>query len=609
MNILVCVKAVPMDTEIRLSENRNLDRESAGLNLNISDSSAVEAALRLKGSDGRICALSMGTRSAEYVLADLFTRGVDEAFLLSDRKLSGSDTFATAKALSKAVTYLEEKMDICFDLILCGRRAMDGETAQIPGELAARLGRTCISSVRDISLLEEGKISCIRMLDDREKTVLAGMPCVVSVAEYSYRLRLPGIMGKRAARLKQVQYINTGDLGLSEEECGLSGSLTKVISNHEIQHGLRKGPRVTDVQKGIRESAALILESLKGTSGSVGKETVPQYKKDCAEDKGEILVLCPENGDWGLLSRAAAMARETEESFHVRAVVFSSEDEKKAFLYGADLADRIILSESFCDDNLLAEKLAEMVKCRWNSRVILAPALATMRNIMPMMAVHLKAGLTADCTEISLQNDGKLIQVRPAFGNHIMAEIATLSEIQMATVRKGIYPEQKYAVGPDRQAAVWDLRQACLNDRVELVCESAEETNGLYEAELIFSGGTGIGNKEDFREFSALADKAGAMTAASRAAVDKGLIPYSHQVGQTGIAVRPKVYVAVGISGAVQHLAGMLGSKTVVAINTDPKAQIMNYADYGIIGDWKEILPGIVELITLNNRKAQEQIQ
>ena len=207
--------------------------------------------------------------------------------------------------------------------------------------------------------------------------------------------------------------------------------------------------------------------------------------------------------------------------------------------------------------------------------------------IMPMLAGFLKAGLTADCTELTLDEKGELLQIRPAMGNNLLAFIKSLSEIKMATVRPGIYhPVEKRK----RPCSIGEFSPE-LKGRVRLLSFlPQEETSPLSQARVVLAGGMGIGSRENFEILASVAKKTGAALGASRMAVNAGFAPYACQVGQTGVTVHPDLYIAVGISGAVQHLAGMSGSVKVVAINNDSRASIFDYADYGIVADWKEVL-------------------
>ena len=233
--ILVCVKLVPAAAEVEMDGQFRLKRDGANLQVNIADLSAVEAALRMKAeTPGReVTVLSMGPGKAEQTLKELFALGVDRVILLSDRALAGADSLATARALAAASSHLGG-----FDCIFCGRRAMDAETGQIPGQLAAALNIPAVTNVQQVSAQEE--ILCERRLENGAARLQVATPCVLSLCEYVYTLRLPSIMGRRRAKDKQVEVLTAADVGLDIEECGLSGSKTKVIHVDTKAPGLRK---------------------------------------------------------------------------------------------------------------------------------------------------------------------------------------------------------------------------------------------------------------------------------------------------------------------------------------------------------------------------------
>lgn len=254
------------------------------------------------------------------------------------------------------------------------------------------------------------------------------------------------------------------------------------------------------------------------------------------------------------------------------------------------------------NDELYADNLSYLIE-RYRPNIVLLAATVYGRSLGPRVAARIGTGLTADCTGLKIDADTRnLMQTRPAFGGNLMATIICPDHRpQMATVR----PRVMKPLEPDSERSGRILRQQAqlkqdLKTRVLQVVEEAGETVNLLEADIIVSGGRGLGDPKNFALIEELAQTLGGAVGASRAAVDAGWIPYSHQVGQTGKTVGPKVYFACGISGAVQHLAGMSSSDIIVAINKDPDAPIFKVATYGIVGDVLEILP----LITKEFKKA-----
>ena len=223
------------------------------------------------------------------------------------------------------------------------------------------------------------------------------------------------------------------------------------------------------------------------------------------------------------------------------------------------------------------------------------------RDMGPRLACRLKTGLTADCTGLDIDPDsGNVAWTRPAFGGNLMATILCPDHRpQIGTVRPGVF---KKSAPAEAKAQVISEEfhvppEQIRTELLEVIKETAGELVDLEGADIIVSGGRGVGGPEGFAPVKALADVLGATVGASRAAVDSGWISHAHQVGQTGKTVAPKLYIACGISGAIQHLAGMSGSDCIVAINKDPDAPIFDVADYGIVGNLFEVLPVLTEEI------------
>ena len=223
------------------------------------------------------------------------------------------------------------------------------------------------------------------------------------------------------------------------------------------------------------------------------------------------------------------------------------------------------------------------------------------RDLGPRVSCRVKTGLTADCTGLSIDEEsGNVVWTRPAFGGNLMANILCPdNRPQIGTVRPGVFKKCEPAEGKavitneEFHVAAEDIRTQIL----EVISEMGAEKVDLEGAEIIVSGGRGVGGPEGFETIKQLADTLGGVVGASRAAVDSGWIAHAHQVGQTGKTVGPKLYIACGISGAIQHVAGMSSSDVIVAINKDPDANIFNIADYGIVGNLFEVIPILVEEI------------
>jgi len=269
---------------------------------------------------------------------------------------------------------------------------------------------------------------------------------------------------------------------------------------------------------------------------------------------------------------------------------------------GADQA-LIVEGEEYKTYNTYLHTHALETLCdKYRPSVLLIGATINGRDVGPRLACRLKTGLTADCTALGIDEEsGNVAWTRPAFGGNLMAVILCPdTRPQLGTVRPGVFKKPKRNKGGTGPISVESI-QAPGKDLgtqiMELVRTIKEDVPKLEEAEIIVSGGRGLGAPENFSLVRDLAAELGASVGSSRAAVDAGWIPYTHQVGQTGKTVGPKVYIAVGISGAIQHRAGMGSSDTIIAINKDPEAPIFDIADFAIVGDLFEVVPALVQQI------------
>ncbi len=269
--------------------------------------------------------------------------------------------------------------------------------------------------------------------------------------------------------------------------------------------------------------------------------------------------------------------------------------------YGAD--EIILLEHDFLEEREIGfytEAIAQVIREK-KPEIFLFGATSWGRTLAPRIAARLRTGLTADCTDLDVDREKRLLlQTRPAFGGNVMATILTpYHRPQMATVRPHVMKkgERKKGGTPIIQRMKVSLESAHRLTHPRGFIKVEEDTVDLQEAEIIVSGGRGLGKPENFSLIRELASLLGGAVGASRATVDAGWIPSYHQVGQTGKTVQPKLYIAVGISGAIQHLVGMRSSEIIVAINKDPDAPIFEVATYGIVGDLFEVVPLLIKKI------------
>ena len=275
---------------------------------------------------------------------------------------------------------------------------------------------------------------------------------------------------------------------------------------------------------------------------------------------------------------------------------------KMAIHYGADEA--IVVDQKELKDystDGYTKAMCTLIK-KYNPAVLLIGATNNGRDLGPRVSSRMQTGLTADCTELGVDSETRLVKwTRPAFGGNLMATILCPDHRpQIGTVRPGVFKKPEEDTGRKGEIIHETVEFGPDEIRtriVEVITEAGGADVNLEEAEIIVSGGRGVGGPEGFEVLKELTDEIGAQIGASRAAVDSGWISSLHQVGQTGKSVGPKIYIACGISGAIQHVAGMSSSDVIIAINKDPDAPIFNIADYGIVGDLFEIIPELTKRI------------
>ena len=272
-------------------------------------------------------------------------------------------------------------------------------------------------------------------------------------------------------------------------------------------------------------------------------------------------------------------------------------------------ADDVILMDTPVLKNYITEEYAQAIHqliVAFRPSIVLIGATTIRRDLGPRLSARLETGLTADCTKLEISEGGELMMTRPAFGGNLMATImCTEHRPQMSTVRPGVM--QKREKDPSRKGTVIPFEPKFDKSRFKVkLLESVKENKGkidITEAKILISGGRGVGCKENFEKLAALANVMDAEVSSSRAMVDAGIMPHERQVGQTGKTVRPNLYMACGISGAIQHLAGMEESDFILAINKDKFAPIFKVADLGIVGDVNKIIPLLTERLSKEIKK------
>jgi electron transfer flavoprotein alpha subunit/NAD-dependent dihydropyrimidine dehydrogenase PreA subunit len=389
--------------------------------------------------------------------------------------------------------------------------------------------------------------------------------------------------------------------------CGICFKVCQysAINMIEESHTLQNGKTVKKLAVIDLEKCTLCSECVKPCPTAAIELKAETHKFEGKKSYRDIMVFAEQRRDQleGAAFELVGKGRELTDKIGV---------ELYALLVGKDLkgkpekliacgADKVITVADEALFNFLPEPYTNIlvdIIDKYKPSIFLAPSTTQGRALLSRAAATIYTGLTADCTGLDVDESGNLLQTRPAFGGSIMARILTPDmRPQMATVRPKVFkplPED-----PSRKGKI--IEEKFAKERLkstttfEKWIEDTTSAVSIEDANIIISGGRGLGCSENFKLLFELAEILGGAVGASRPTVDEGWIPYSHQVGQTGKTVGPKIYIAVGISGAIQHLEGMRGSDFIIAINKDPEAPIFKVADIGIVGDLFKVIPVLKE--------------
>jgi electron transfer flavoprotein alpha subunit len=586
----ICVKQVPMLIDLRFdAEAGRVVRDGVRLQANPLDNIAtITAVAGLAGLEGaETVAVSMGPPQSEAVVRHAMGLGADRGILVCDPLLAGSDTLATARVLAAAVRRLGAT------LVVLGRHSIDAETGQTGAMVAGLLGWPAVSAVRAFEVTPGG-IRAERDGDDGVQVVEVTLPAVLTVAESAGRERWPSTEERARAASAPLVIWDAGALGLLSSEVGSVGSPTSVgtvrlVSSHRRRVMLDGTP-------------AAMVASL----GAALSETPPAVRG--ASRDGHRSQRAPGAGVWAVIEVGAAGVRRVSEELvgaaaelagvlggAAVAIALGAEAAaaaSRAGLWGADAAIAVPTAGTARGDPAVhAAALGALIAERAPAAVLL-PSTTWGREVAGMVCAQRNLGLTGDAIGFEVDN-GRLLALKPAFGGALVAPIATSTVPVMATVRSGAL-DIAPLVG--RAACPVEVVNPAL-PRARVLETSFTAESGIADltwASTVFCAGMGVG-EHGIALLQRCAEQAGASVAATRRVCEAGWLPRRLQVGLTGHSIAPELYVAAGVRGAFEHLAGIRGATTVVAINSDPEAPIFEACDYGMVGDVRVVLPLLAE--------------
>jgi electron transfer flavoprotein alpha subunit len=618
LRIAVCVKQVPEVSELVLDpETRRIRRDGVPALINPFDRRAVLEAVRLREELGAtVSVVSMGPPQAEAALRECLGLGVDRAVHLCDPGFAGADTLATARALARAIA------EIGADLVLAGRYSIDAETGQVGPEVAELLGAAYLGGVRRLAIerADEGPAHGVKAeceTDDGALDATASFPVVVTCTD-RWKTRVPIVLpDEERAATAAVETWRLSRLGAAGE-LGQAGSPTWVADVRPV--AISRARRRIDARESMDEGVDAALAALDAASAAqAGAVAVPVHRRSI-DPRGSVWVLA-ERAAAGrlrtvsveLLSAADAIAGSLGVGVsaavmeplprHLRATAraVSAVDDLSgtAHALGRAGADSMLVAAG---DALALDEVVDVLAnaiARHAPRILLAPATALGRDVVPRVAARLGLGLTGDAIGVELDSEGRLLQMKPAFGGQVVAPILSRTRPEVATLRPGMLA----AIAPDPKrppAAIVQLGSAgaaAATPRprwLGFAAEVDEAAASLESSRLVVCVGFGLG-KERVAEAEAVAARMGGAIGATRRVCDVGWVPRQLQIGLSGRSVAPAAYLALGVRGSFNHVVGIQRAGTVVAVNRDPEAEIFASADVGIVADAPAFLAALRE--------------
>ena len=621
LNILVCIKQVPDTNDMRIDpKTNNLIREGVPAVVNPTDLNAIEEALRFKDTYGAtVRVMTMGPPQAEQSLKEAIAMGADEAYLLTDRAFGGADTLATSYALWKGVQKIEEIAGKT-DFLFFGKVAIDGETGQVGPGLSVRMGFPVVTYIaKTINVdLDQRVVEADRRVDDGIERVRVPIPCALTVTETANQPRQPTIEGLIRAKTVKIVPLNKDVVNADPKRIGLGGSPT-YVKKVVVPPPKKKGE--IKQSSDPKEAAKWLVDKLV-QNGSFGKkvaggvipeqvaQTQPQQQAPQVQltgEHGDVWVYVeqrygqPSRVSWELMGEGKRLAGVY--GTKLCGIILGSDGKvlaNEAFEYGADkvyLVENPILKEY---RNEAYGRAFAYLSNKYHPEVILMGGTHNGRDLAGVLATLIETGLIADCTSLDIDEKGGFNGTRPDFGGKELSTIVCpKNKPTMASVRTRVMKMPQKTPGKSGELITESVELNESDIKEKMISFTPMEKAGarLEGADVIVSGGRGLGSPKNFKLVNDLANVLGAQVGSTRAIVYLGWVPKETQIGQTGVTVRARLYFALGLSGAIQHLVGMENSDTIVAINRDPEAPIFGVAHFGIVGDLFQVVPALIEEI------------
>lgn len=599
LKIAVCIKQIPLVEDANFDPvTRTIKRDGPAV-ISSFDLRAISLAMSLKAkTDVESTVITMGPPQARAAIEEALAMGMDRGVHLEDRAFAGSDTLATARALAM---WLKREP---FDLVLMGKYTLDAETGQVGPEVAELLGIAQITGARKLEI-DGGTLKAERESDEGWDEIECAMPALVTCAE---RLAQPIRVKpaeREAAKSRPILTVRATELDSDPRQFGFAGSPT-VVHDLFVQETPKTVCRFIDASdpaRGCRELIAALDAA--GALTPDEKPRRPIAAGTRAPSRGKDLwVACETNlegevtrGSLELLSRGDELA--TELGGALVAVGFPGTMARHGALLAGYGADQVIVIDSpelaSYTPEAAAEAFAALVREHepWG---VLLPASERGRDWGPRLAARLGLGLTGDAIGIELDEEQRMVALKPAFGGNIIAPILSSTYPQMATVRSGMLELAKPSSA--RTATTELVRPKLAPPRSRLIKEHSNldpSLQPLEGAEVVVGVGIGVNTPEGIELCKELARAIKAGMCATRRVTDQGLMPRQLQVGLTGKAIDARLYFAIAIRGQPNHTVGIKRSRTIVAINKEQDAAIFERASFGLVGDFNVLVPALTD--------------
>lgn len=589
LRVAVLVKQIPVFEDMVLGPDGRMVRDGIEMHMNDYCRRAVAKGTEVaRASGGTVTVLTLGPPSAENVCREALLFGVDAGVHICDPEFAGSDTWATAKALAAALERFGP-----FDLVMMGRNSVDSDTGQVPPQLAELLGLPFATGVRHFSLHGD-RLELRLEHDDEWVDVAVELPAVVSCAE---RLCDPCKIKDPEAWAtvdsSHIQTVSAANLGPGPWGQEASPTTVGPVQMIDVERGRQMMTGTLDEQ--IEQAVAILAEKGALASGSSAEPPLVP-RRVMAGDNGPAVAVLVEPGrgrvNRELLGTAAELAAEIDGWVAALGPDQDGLDEDLG-PWGADKQIAVVNRDNGA--SLVEEDLASAMSAwaaEYQPWAVLAPGTAWGREVASRMAATLSAGLTGDAVGLKVDDQGKLIAMKPAFGGWLVAEILCASPIQMATVRPGVLPFPR--PNPDRPQARQSSLDSPGQSRLEIIRRYRDDdSDELANASVVIGVGQGV-DPTDYPKLEKHQAAIGAALCATRKVTDYGWMPRARQVGITGHSISPRLYFAIGMSGKFNHTVGVRNAGTVVGINPDPDAPLWEIVDIGFVGDWAEVFDALI---------------